>query len=131
MRVELELELEGLGEVLDRADVGEGVGQTLLEEPLEGITLNGNQIGKLESLIEIAERITIAGDSTCRQRAPPFLAADPSQGRQEFEHEQGYGEQDTVCNTAVVQTPLPGRDEPTTEVVSVVGIGRASTASLG
>ncbi len=131
MGVELELELQGLGEVLDGADVSEGIGEPLFQEPLEGITLNGNQIRKLEGFVEIPEGVTIAGDSTCRQRAPPFLAADPSPGRQEFEHEQGYGEQETVLKTRAFDTTGPGRDESTTEVGSVVGIGRASTALQG
>ena len=33
--VELQLELEGLGEVLDRADVAEGLSEALVQEPLE------------------------------------------------------------------------------------------------
>ncbi len=45
--VELQLELQRLGEVLDGRDVAEGLGQALLEEPLEGLALDGDEIGEL------------------------------------------------------------------------------------
>jgi hypothetical protein len=43
-RVELQLELQGLREVLDGADVPERVGETLFEEPPEALTLDGDQV---------------------------------------------------------------------------------------
>ena len=46
--VELELEAEGLGEVLDRADVAEGLREALLEEPLEGVAA-GSRSDRAES----------------------------------------------------------------------------------
>ena len=59
--IELELELQRLAEVLDRRDVVERLCDALLQEPLERITLNRNQIGQLEGLLEIAERIAVPG----------------------------------------------------------------------
>ena len=55
VRIELELQLKGLGEVLDRRDVAEGLGQALVEEPLEALPLDGDQIGKFENFLQIAE----------------------------------------------------------------------------
>ena len=43
--IELQLELERLGEVLDGADVVERLSQTPLAEPVEGVSLDGDQIG--------------------------------------------------------------------------------------
>jgi hypothetical protein len=57
--VELELELEGLGEVLDRADVAERLGEALMQEPLERGALDGDQIRKLENLFEVREGVPI------------------------------------------------------------------------
>ena len=59
--IELELELQRLAEVLDRRDVVKRLGDALFQEPLERITLNGNQVGQLEGLLEIAERIAVPG----------------------------------------------------------------------
>ena len=50
VRVELELELQGLREVLDGRDVAEGVRQTLLEEPVERLTLDGDEVRKREDV---------------------------------------------------------------------------------
>ena len=44
--IELQLELERLGEVLDRADVVERVAQPLVQQPLEGVALNRDQVGQ-------------------------------------------------------------------------------------
>ena len=44
-----QLELELAGEVLDRRDVGEDLGDTLLEEPLEGLALHRDEIGQLRA----------------------------------------------------------------------------------
>ena len=53
--IELELELQGLGEVLDRRDVPEGLGEAVVQEPLERRALDGDQIGQVEDLIEVRE----------------------------------------------------------------------------
>jgi hypothetical protein len=45
-----ELELEGAGEVLDGGDVGEDLGDPLLDEPLEGLALDGDEVGQLQDL---------------------------------------------------------------------------------
>ena len=44
VRVELQLELEGLGEVPDRRDVPEGLLEALLQEPLEAVPLDRDQV---------------------------------------------------------------------------------------
>ncbi len=67
VRVELQLELQGLGEVLDRADVAEGLRQALVQEPLEGLALDRDQVGQLEGLGEVGERIALT-DSTSRRQ---------------------------------------------------------------
>ena len=46
---------------LDRRDVVKRLGDALFQEPLERIDLNRNQIGQLEGLLEIAERIAVPG----------------------------------------------------------------------
>ena len=56
-----QLELELAGEVLDRRDVGEDLGDTLLEEPLERLALDRDQVGELEHLAELGEGKTFAG----------------------------------------------------------------------
>ena len=68
-RVELELELQRLGEVLDRADVAEGVGETLVEEPLEALALDGDQIGELQRLDKVGEGIALTGRRTNGHRS--------------------------------------------------------------
>jgi hypothetical protein len=57
--VELQLELQGLREVLDRADVAEGVGQALVEEPVERQALDGDEIWEVENLVEVREGIAV------------------------------------------------------------------------
>ena len=69
-RVELELELERLGEVLDRADVAERVRQALVEEPFEAFPLDRDQVRELERLLEVAERIAFTGHGTSRHGSP-------------------------------------------------------------
>jgi hypothetical protein len=62
--VELEDELERAREVLDRADVAERVRQTLLEEPLEGVPLDGDQVRERLDLVEVREREALPGGGT-------------------------------------------------------------------
>src|SRR3546814_258749 len=56
VRIELELQLEGLGEVLDGADVPEGLLEPLLQEPLEAVALDRDQIGQRERFVDVRER---------------------------------------------------------------------------
>ena len=51
-----ELELERAGEVLDRRDVGEDLGDALFEEPLERLALHGDEVGQRLDLAELGER---------------------------------------------------------------------------
>ena len=61
--VELQLELELLAVVLDRAHVPEGVGEAFLQEPLERLTLDGDEVRDRQDFVEIRERVTVAGGS--------------------------------------------------------------------
>ena len=39
--------------------VTEGVGQPAVHEPVEGLSLNCDEVGQFENLVEVAERITL------------------------------------------------------------------------
>ncbi len=67
VRVELELELQVLGEVLDRADVAERLCEALMKEPLERGALDRDQVGQVEGLGEVGERIPLTGSTNRRQ----------------------------------------------------------------
>src|SRR4051794_5062562 len=62
--IELQLQLQGFAEVLDRRDVAEGFGKALVEEPFEALPLHGDQVGQLQRLGEVGERIALAGRGT-------------------------------------------------------------------
>ena len=62
--IELQLELQGFAEVLDRRDVAEGLGEALVEEPFEALALDRDQIRQLQRLGKVGERITLAGGGT-------------------------------------------------------------------
>ncbi len=59
-----ELELEGAGEVLDRRDVGEDLGDAHLDEVVERQALDGDEIRELQDLGELGEGQTFAGRET-------------------------------------------------------------------
>ena len=59
--------LQRLGEVPDRGDVPEGVGEPLLDEPLEGLPLDGDEVRQFENLVEVRERITVPDGGTSGQ----------------------------------------------------------------
>ena len=67
VRVELQLELQGLGEVLDGTDVAEGLRQPLVQEPVEGLPLDGDQVRKGQCLVEVRERVALPSCSARRQ----------------------------------------------------------------
>ena len=71
--VELQLELQRLGEVLDRADVTEGVGQSLVEEPLEARPLDGDEVRQVQRLDEVGERIALSGRGGDSHESLPYL----------------------------------------------------------
>ena len=52
-------QLIGLGEVLDRGDLGKDLPQALPPEPFEGLTLDPDQVGKGEHLGDTGERNTV------------------------------------------------------------------------
>ncbi len=70
--VELQLELQGLGEVLDGGDVGEGLLQPLLEEPLEGFSLDRDEVRKLERFLDVRERVPIP-DASGQRITPQWV----------------------------------------------------------
>ena len=69
--VELQLELQRLGEVLDRADVAERVGQALVQEPVEGLALDGDEVRQLQRLDQVGERVALTGRRTSGHRFTP------------------------------------------------------------
>ena len=88
VRVELELELQRLAEVLDRRDVAERLRQPLVQEPLEAVLLDRDQVGELERLLKVGERIPLAGHGTSGHSFTPQIrsgtgraAVRPTNGR--------------------------------------------------
>ena len=70
-RVELELEAQLTGEVLDGADVAEGLGQAPVEEPLERVPLDGDEVWQRQSLVDVGEGKTFRAVGPWRQRPTP------------------------------------------------------------
>ena len=70
-RVELELEAQRSREVLDRADVVERLCQATVEEPLEGVPLNGDEVRQRKRLVDVGKRKTFRAVGPCRQRPTP------------------------------------------------------------
>ncbi len=64
-----ELELELAGEVLDRRDVAQDLGDTLVQEPLERFPLDGDEIGKLEDLPKLGEGQTFPRRETSQRHS--------------------------------------------------------------
>ena len=60
--IELQLQLQTLGKVLDRADIRESLGQPAMQEPLETLALDGDQIGQLKYIIEVGEGVAVPKD---------------------------------------------------------------------
>ena len=71
-----QLELELAGEVLDRRDVGEDLGDTLFEEPLEGHALHRDQIGQLEHFVQLGKGQTFAGRERSQRHSFEEARAD-------------------------------------------------------
>jgi hypothetical protein len=74
--VELELQAQLAGEVFDGTDVLEGFAETVLQEPLERVALDGNEIGEGQDLFQIGKgeplpRGTFRCGGTRRQRSTP------------------------------------------------------------
>ena len=65
--VELQDQLERSGEVLDRTDIAECVRQSLLEEPLERVTLDRDEVRQRQDFIEVGEGETLPGRGTSGQ----------------------------------------------------------------
>ena len=66
VRIELELQLEGLGEVLDRRDVAEGLLEAFLQEPLEAVSLDRDQVREGQGFVDVRERVAVA-DGRCER----------------------------------------------------------------
>ena len=71
-RIELQLELEGLGVVLDRADVAEGLGHPVVQEPSEGRTLNRDEVREGQRFAKVGERVALPGGGARRQTDLPY-----------------------------------------------------------
>jgi hypothetical protein len=68
-----EMQLELLGEVLDRRDFLEDLLQALGEEPVERLTLDADEVGERQRLVELGETDTIANrDERVRQEQSPL-----------------------------------------------------------
>ena len=76
-----ELELQRAGEVLDRGDVGEDLGDALLDEVAERLTLDRDQVGQLEDGRKLGERDSFAGSET-RQGHPSEEETRADQGQE-------------------------------------------------
>ena len=70
-RVELELEAQLTGEVLDGADVAERLGQAAVEEPLERVPLDGDQVGQGQGLVDVGEGKSFRAVGPRGQRPTP------------------------------------------------------------
>jgi hypothetical protein len=64
--VEFELEAERAGEVLDGADVAQGLGQAGPEEPVERRPLDGEQVRRLQHFVEVGEGVAAPGSGASR-----------------------------------------------------------------
>src|ERR1035437_4585251 len=69
--IELQLEAQLTSKVLDRTDVVERLGQTLVQKPLERVALNGDQVGQRQRLINIGKGKTFRAVGPCRQVPTP------------------------------------------------------------
>ena len=69
--VPTEVQLELLGEVLDRAYFFEDLLDAFIEEPIERFLLDAHQVGKREHLVELGERDPVPDrNELVRQRDP-------------------------------------------------------------
>ena len=64
-----QLELQLTGEVLDRADVAEDLRDALLQEPLEGFALDGDEVRQGQHLTELTERVPLTGRETSQRNS--------------------------------------------------------------
>ena len=73
-----EMELELLGEVLDRRDLLEDLLQALGQEPVEGLPLDADEVRKRKRLVELGETDTVADrDERVRQERSPLGVDNP------------------------------------------------------
>src|SRR5207237_9487912 len=64
VRVELELEPQLTGEVLDRADVAEGLRQSVVEERPEGVALDSDEVWERQGFVEVGRGVAFPGSAT-------------------------------------------------------------------
>jgi hypothetical protein len=76
-----EIELELLGEVLDGRNLLEDLLEAFVQEPIEGVFLDRNEVGKLEDLVELGETDTIPNRHELIRQAEP-LPGDVESARQ-------------------------------------------------
>jgi hypothetical protein len=69
--VATEVQLELLGEVLDRRDFLQDLLEALVQEPVERLPLDAHEVGKRKNLVELGETDTLTDrDELVRQEIP-------------------------------------------------------------
>ena len=105
-RVVLELEAQLPGEVLDGTDVGEGLGQSFVQEPAERVSLDGDEVRQTQDLVEVGERKTIRALRPCRQRSTPpsgWRAMDEAAMRREVPSGRGRSDEGWAGDDGVLR----------------------------
>ena len=69
--VELQLQAELAGEVLDGTDVAEGFGHPTVEEPFERVSLDGDQVREGQDLVEVGKGKAFPRGGTSGQNLTP------------------------------------------------------------
>ena len=71
-----ELDCERSGVILDRRDVVDRLAEAFVQEPLEGLTLDVDQVGEVENVLETRERLARAWreDRLGQEEQPPLQA---------------------------------------------------------
>ena len=66
-----QLELELAGEVLDRRDVAQDLGDTVVEEPTERVGLDFDEVREVFDLTKLREGKTLTGRETSQRHSNP------------------------------------------------------------
>jgi hypothetical protein len=104
-----EIELELLGEVLDGRNLLEDLLEAFVQEPIEGVLLYGNEVGKLKYLVELGETDTIPNRHELIRQAEP-LPGDVEGARQGAV--DGTANEQSTRRCGHRQRSLPGRRVP-------------------
>ena len=104
-----EVQLELLGEVLDGRNLLEDLLEAFVQEPIEGVLLDRNEVGKLENLVELGETDTIPNRHELIRQAEP-LPGDVEGARQSAV--DGTANEQSTRRCGHRQRSLPGRRVP-------------------